>query len=315
MTPPLADEADLGRRVEARLHAWADALPSRCRAALDRLAARLELGPGRPGWRRYFISDTAQPVLHLPLWVGKVAADRGVEVAAEEVTDLSESAACGYLAVRLQDDWFDEGSGDPGEVMLLSGVLAARHAALMARRLAADADFWDLFQRRWQGYAEGMALERQIQQEQTPYDDELFERVLHRSRPLELPAAAGLSLWGLSDELGPHLTELVRLLVRAHQRFHDLVGAEADLRDGHRTPVTARFGGDVTRLRRRLFVEGGFDEVVAEVTDDLARAEAAAGALGSDDAARFVDGRRRLMGRVQRDAFERLFATALANKR
>ncbi|WP_437572577.1 geranylgeranyl pyrophosphate synthase [Sorangium sp. So ce542] len=346
----VVDVGDVRPRLEAevlrRLASFRGRLAGELGALFDELAARLRLFEGEPG-EGYFSHPAALPVLELPLWVvtrpGGPApgADAGSRAIPPLAVELAEAAAVGYLHVRIEDDLLDEGVGEPGAAVLLSGALFARHQALLARSLPGGSPFWDLFEEVWLGYDEAMLLERRLHRGAGPRDAATFRRVLARSRPLVLPAAAALFALSQAERLAA-LEEFVAALAAAHQLFVDLLHAEKDRALGNATYVLARLGAQVeardagrprpdgaapaggeprhdpagrgaAALRAQLFARGGFDAILEEARCELARAEGAAGALGLPEAARFCRERARYMTEIQRRVF-RAFFGALAGE-
>ncbi|WP_437870017.1 geranylgeranyl pyrophosphate synthase [Sorangium sp. So ce363] len=333
-----AIEAALEAEVLQRLASFRARLGSELGALFDELAARLRLFEGEPG-EGYFSHPTALPVLELPLWVATrpggpaLALDAGSPALPPLAVDLAEAAAVGYLHVRIEDDLLDEGVGEPGATVLLSGALFARHQALLARSLPGGSAFWGLFEEVWLGYGEAMLLERRLHRGAGPRDGATFRRVLARSRPLVLPAAAALFALSQAEHLAA-LEEFVSALVAAHQLFADLLHAEKDRAFGNTTYVLSRLwalaeadaaspsGADVSgrgpcraqemrsaaALRARLFARGGFDAILEEARCELARAEVAAGALGLPEAARFCREREQYMVAIQRRVFLAFFS-------
>lgn len=332
-------KASLEAEVLRRFASFRARLGSELGALFDELAARLRLFEGEPG-EGYFSHPMALPVLDLPLWVATRAAgpepahDAGSPALPPLAVDLAEAAAFGYLHVRIEDDLLDEGVGEPGAAVLLSGALFARHQALLARSLPPGSAFWGLFEEVWLGYGEAMLLERRLHRGAGPRDVAAFRRVLARSRPLVLPAAAALFALSQAEHLAA-LEEFVSALVAAHQLFADLLHAEKDRGFGNTTYVLSRLwaldetkdaapaGGAVVSdsgpcrdpevrgalaLRARLFVRGGFDAILEEARCELARAQVAAGALGLPEAARFCREREQYMVAIQRRVFLAFFS-------
>jgi hypothetical protein len=305
---------DVEAEVLARLGALRGRLGPELGAAFDRLAARIRLFEGRRG-EGYFSHPLALPVLSLPLWVPGPEGPANAEprpTLTPPAARLAEAAAVGYLRVRVEDDWLDEGVGEPGEVMLLSGALFSRHAALLAAEVPAGSAFWQLFEEVWVGYGEAMLLERRLHRGEAPHDVEAFRRVLARSRPLILPPAAALFAAGRAAEVEP-LDRFVGALAAAHQLFTDVLHAEKDRGHGNITHVLHRIGGgapgmDAAALRAELFARGGFDRIVAEALAELERAREAAGALAMPEATRYLDRRARAMREIQTEVFQALFS-------
>src|SRR5262249_4164255 len=131
--------------VLGRLRALRSRLGDEIGGAFDRLAERLRLFEGRRGGG-YFSHAMALPVLDLPVWACASLVRRGALVPEGRAFALAESAAAGYLGVRVEDDWFDEGIGEPGEVAMLARALLARHQGLLGREVPACSPFWALFE-------------------------------------------------------------------------------------------------------------------------------------------------------------------------
>ncbi|KYF74252.1 geranylgeranyl pyrophosphate synthase [Sorangium cellulosum] len=337
-------EASLEAEVLRRIAALRGRLGGELGALFDELAARLRLFEGEPG-EGYFSHPMALPVLELPLWVatrfGAPAPGAGSRGLPPLAVDLAEAAAVGYLHVRIEDDLLDEGLGEPGAAVLLSGALFARHQALLARSLPGGSAFWDLFEEVWFGYGEAMLLERRLHRGGGARDADTFRRVLARSRPLVLPAAAALFALARPERLAS-LEAFVSALAAAHQLFADLLHAEKDRAIGNATYVLSRLGaqveprgdgpprsggaaraddeprrttdgGGATALRAALFARGGFDAILEEARCELARAEDAAGALELPEAVRFCKERAQYMAEIQRRVFLAFFS-ALAGE-
>lgn len=282
-------------------------------AAFDALAARLRLFDGG-----YFSHPMALPVLELPGWAAEHAGRCGAAVDPETTMDLVEAAVAGYLHVRIEDDWFDEGIGEPGAAMMLSNALFVRHQGLLARTIprasvgsaAERGGFWDLFEEVWLGYGEAMLLERRLHRGEGIRDAAAFQQVLARSRPLILPAAAALFAADRAQDLGA-LERICAPLLAGHQLFADLLHAEKDRALGSMTHVLWRLGGgpiEAAALRAELFVRGGFDAIVSDARGQIALARAAAGELAMPGAVRFLEARDLHMTRVQQKVFEAFFS-------
>lgn len=313
-------------RVLARLAAFRAGLAPHLGAAFDALDRRLSLTTERaPG---YFRHPLALPVLDLPAWVGDACARAGRPVPAPAVDDAVEAAAFGYLHVRVQDDLLDEGEGSAAEALLLAEALFLRHQVLLVGVVGAAASFWAEFARLWQAYGEAMLLEHDLYRRGGVPDAATFDRVLDRSRPLALPALAVLTRAGC-DGRGAELNALVSHLVRAHQLYTDLLDIEKDRRHGNPTWLVRRFsdppgaGPDAAAdraaaeadaagaLRRRLFLEGGFDEVLADVEADHRAVEDAAARLDLPELTDFLTRRRAHVAEAREVAYRALFAALL----
>jgi hypothetical protein len=295
--------------VLRRLSVFRERLGPEVGTAFDALAERLRLFFGHSG-EGYFSHPLALPVLELPRWA---AAGHGTMVAPSTLTNLAEAAMAGYLHVRVQDDWFDEQVGEPGAVMMLADALFARHQILLAREVDAGSAFWELFEEVWLGYREAMLFERGLHTSGEPYDAVAFGKVLARSRPLMLPPAAALFVADRPEDVRL-LERFASALNAGHQLFADLLDVEKDRANGHMTYVLFRLGarmGDACgadALRVALFSRGGFDAVVSDALDELARAQQAAEALAMPEAVHFLEERAQIMAGIQRKVFEALFS-------
>ncbi len=293
MTP-----AEITAAVDARLIALRDSLGPHLRPGFEAMVARRGWLTGDP--ERY-LDPASQPVIGLPLAVGRAL---GMDDAT--LLDAFESSMVGYAAVRIHDDWLDEGIGDedPHATALLAHALAARHQAATARVAGDHPAFWDLFATTWADYGEAMVLERDLLRGPDggagPYDAPAFERVLLRSRPLVLPPAALLARGGAWDRL-PALVALVAAVTRASQLLDDTLDVLEELDAGRMNHLVQRFGG--LHGRKALLVGwalGGFASAMEEADSALTEAEAAAGDLGIGEAvAQFARGRRDLMTRIR----------------
>lgn len=304
------DAAERQDLVFERLRAFRDTLGPHLRAAFDALDGRLGLTTDRaPG---YFRHPLALPVLDLPAWVAAACGRAGRPLPEPVVQDVVEAAAAGYLHVRVQDDLLDEGEGGVADALLLAEALFVRHQVLLVGAAGGAPAFWGEFARLWLAYGEAMLLEHALHRSGGVPAATAFERVLDRSRPLALPGLAILARAGL-PERGADLAALVSHLVRAHQLYTDLLDVEKDLRHGNPTWLVRRFSGDggAAALRRRLFLEGGFDEVVAEVEADHDAAARLSGTLDLPELGGFLERRRAHLVEARSVAFRALFAAAL----
>ena len=307
---PGAPDADSRGRLEVealgRLASLRARLGPELGAAFEALSTRLRLFDGG-----YFSHPLGLPVLELPGWAAEHAGRCGAAIDPATTMNLVEAAAVGYLHVRIEDDWFDEGIGEPGAAMMLSDALFVRHQGLLAREIPRGDGFWDLFEEVWRGYGEAMLLERRLHKGEGVRDVGAFHEVLARSRPLILPAAAILFAAGRAHDLAA-LERLCAALIAGHQLFVDLLHAEKDRALGNITHVLGRLGGgpglEAAALRTELFVRGGFDAVVSDARQEIARARGAAVELAMPEAVRFLDGREQYMTQVQRRVFEVFFS-------
>ncbi|HVE85061.1 MAG TPA: hypothetical protein VND93_19555 [Myxococcales bacterium] len=286
-------ERALRAQVPREIRAFRARLEPTLAAALDaRLAA---LGVQGEADALHSFTRVAQPVVHLPLWVAEAAAARGRPPAPAAIEAAVAAAVLGYLCAQVQDAVIDGEEAAPGRAMLLAHALFAAHGAALDRAAGPSPELSRLREEKWMAYAGALAVEARSSRGEAPMDEAAFDGILRRSHPLVLPGAALLAAAGLWELVAP-LEELVAWSTRAAQLFDDLVDAVDDLRAGRFTWVVRRLGGErgERALVRRLYLEGGFDEIAGEALSALASAEAAAGALGmrAGGAALAGDGRR-----------------------
>jgi hypothetical protein len=293
------------------------------RAALARVERQIDLAGGAIGrlatdlLRRHgyepgpvgggpHLNVLGHPLFELPIWLDCATRD-GPSIGTDVLLGIHESSLCGYLSVRVEDDFFDERHGAPEEVMIVSGFFRSRHQALLARTVS-HPEFWDRFEAIWHRYGEAMLFERSLHDGKGVYGADEFDLVLDRSQPLEIPAAAVLSLKGRWDLAEP-LSGFVRHLVRATQLFNDLIDAPADLEAGNYTWLVRRLGGinGAADLRRGIVKE--FDQVVTEAGIELDLAMSTATSMGMTQPADWVDARRQLM----LGAAERMYTSLFTN--
>lgn len=295
----------VGREVLARIERQIDLAGG----AIGRLATDLLRRHGYvsgPDGGGPHLNVLGHPLFELPTWLDR-AVGGGPSIDADVLLDIHESSLCGYLSVRGEDDFFDEGDGEPQEVMIVSGFFRSRHQALLARTVSHH-EFWDRFEVIWRKYGEAMLLERSLHHVRRAYGADEFDLVLDRSQPLEIPAAAVLCLKRRWDLAKP-LSGFVRHLVRATQLFNDLIDAPADLEAGNYTWLVRRLGGitGAADLRRGIVRE--FDQVVTEAGIELDLAMSTAASMGITEAAEWVDARRQVM----LGAGERMYQTLFSN--
>jgi hypothetical protein len=231
-----------------------------------------------------------QPLVQFPIWVsGAVDRSPGRE---ETLADVVEATVAGYLFVRIQDDRLDDDVGDPDTAMFLADMFLIRHQVLLARHVGRNPKFWELFQSVAEGYVGAMLFEQEAVRRESQYDAEVFDLVLARSRPLLLPGAALLSVSDRWELLQP-LRRFVSHVVRAGQLIDDLVDCVRDLERGRFTWVVRRLGGEHgSELMVQTLINGGIDDIVADVMADLDSAGGAAVAVGMTDAAQWIEARR-----------------------
>jgi hypothetical protein len=299
------DAASVTALVDDRLRGVRARAGARLHGAFDGLM-------DRHGWLRgddpdYYLGLNSQPVLVLPLWLADAhPVDDAV------LAEVLAASWLGYAAVRVQDDWMDEGLGEPAEVVWLGQAFLVAHQAALAKVVGDHPGFWALFEDVWAGYGDAMLLEAELLAPEATYGPDEEAAVLRRSRPLVLPGAALLARAGAWEGIAD-LEALVAHAVRAAQTFNDALDARTDLRQGRFTPVVRRFGGaqGEGELMRQLIVEGGLDALFAESQADLQAARAAADRLGATAAAAWLDARGDMMLAALQAALQEFFARLL----
>ena len=281
-------EPALSQGLNDHLRQLRKSLGPRLRPGFDALAARRRWLSKTPG---HYTRPDSQPVVLLALLVAESLAERGVALPESAVLAALEAGLVGYGAVRVHDDWIDEGVGseDPAATALLADALFSFHHAALARASAGapepvHTEFWALTARTWAEYGEAMLLERELLRGPAagadPYDAAAFARVLLRSRPLILPAAALLARADRLELLNP-LRELAHASTEAAQLLDDAVDVLVDFDAGRMNYLVQRGGGlggrDALLLTWAL---GGFAEALDDVRRALAVAEEAAERLG-----------------------------------
>ncbi|WP_437980264.1 hypothetical protein [Sorangium sp. So ce117] len=247
---------------------------------------------------------TAQPVVHLPVWAALAARASGGAVPEGAAAAAVDAATFGYLCAQIQDDGIEGRLGPPGPWVLLAHALFAEHHAAMGRAAGPAGEIlWSRYAERWTRYARGAAL---LGEPALARDVER-DCARDRSGPLVLPAAVLLARSGQADRL-EELEELVRFSTEAAQLFDDLRDARDDLAHGRMTYVVRRWGGDEGEkaMLARIYLEGGFDQVLDEALAALCRAERAAAALGMDTGAAFFRGSAASMEAARRRYIEAL---------
>ena len=302
-------DAALAAHVRTALGAFREALGSPLRATLDAFSAKRHLDfEGTPLQN---FTRTAQPVAHLPVWTAQALLARGKTLPDSALDGAVDAALFGYLCAQIQDDGLEGRLGTPAGWTLLAHAAFARHQAALVAAAGASESFWTRYSERWLGYA--AAVVTFANDGPAPGAERLTAQA--RSRPLVLPAAA-LCVTAGDAPLVESLEKLVRSSTDAAQLYDDLFDAPEDLRQGRTTYVVREMDGaqGLDSLRRRLYLEGGFDRVLDQALAALASARAAAAELGmtravtafAADAETMADARRRYL-----DALETLlFADA-----
>lgn len=308
MPAPATDAAGLGReslrRIDRFLHDTNGLVGG---LGLDLLARHGYAGGGEGGAPHDNV--LGHPLFELPIWVD-AATGEGGRLGSGELGDIAESALSGYLSVRAEDDFFDEVTGEPRPVMMLSSLFRVRHLALLGSHVD-DARFWSRVAELWRAYGEAMLLEHGLHRKESDYGDADFEAVLDRSQPLEIPGLAVLAMkgrWDLADDL----SHMVRHLVTATQLFDDLVDAPGDLRAGNYTPTVRRLGGldGLPSLARALILAA--DDVVAESEGELDEAVRTGASLAGDEMLAWVAARKAVMRAAVQRMKEAFFAAVPA---
>lgn len=257
----------------ARIRTAGEGLGSDLQTAWSELAERRpEIGSVTS---RHLAHPMAQPLVASPLWAAEAAGD---VVERRVLEDVVSASALGYLHVRAHDDFFDEGSGEPHQVMMLGDALLARASALLAAHVRSPR-FWSRYAELLVAYADAMLLERELLAGRRPYDAATFAAVLRRSGPLLIPGAAVLAI---ADEWhrAAAFEEVLSQATRALQLVNDLTNAPRDLANGNRTWVLHRLGATDEQTLARAMVTG-FDTIIGEAKEAFAAATTAADDLGS----------------------------------
>lgn len=274
---------ELHRHVRTAIEGLRRRVAPRVGGDFDELVRRRHLLSEDPA---VFFHPLGQPLAQLPLWVAEAV---GVEDR-DLLLDLVEASVIGYLYVRVHDDVLDEGLGDPTRSMFLADAFLVRHQSLVARHVG-SAEFWSFFEQVANDYSEAMLLEREAYTAEAVCDEEVFDRVLDRSRPLVIPGATLLSIAGRWDLLSS-LERFVRHTVKAGQLVDDTIDAHRDLERGNHTWVVRLLGGldDPGGMGRQLLL-GGIDDIVVRVHREIDAAKEAAREVGMPSAERWLGDR------------------------
>jgi hypothetical protein len=299
-------EAPLAAHVREAIAGFRRAVAPGLRAALDAFLSARDLDIEADPLRNF--TRTAQPVVHLPVWTARAVVARGAELPGGSLEAAVDAAVFGYLCAQVEDDGLEDRSGPPARWVLLSHALLVRHQAALVSAAGAAPAFWSRYTDRWLRYAGAASALAGAGPERGA------ERAAARDRacPLLLPAAALLTRTGQVDLLG-RLEDMVQGSTDAAQLFDDLLDAPEDLRRARSTYVVRTMGGEqgAEALRRRLYLEGGFDAVLDEALAALAKALDAAAAIDmtdavqsfAADAARMDAARRELLDALERSIF------------
>jgi hypothetical protein len=287
--------------IDARLQGLQQRLAPSLLAPLADLFDRHHFGQGD------LFHPLGQPVAALPIWTADLAARAsGHPVPPDLVDDLIEATVVGYLYVRTQDDFFDGRLGQPEETMLLADALLFRHVGLLGR-VGASPRFWAFHEQTAMAYAEAMLYEHEVLDPRRPYGPSEFDRVLARSAPLALGAAALLDLFDCWQSL-PQLQEVVHHIVRSGQLVDDLRDALADFDNGHMTWVVRRLGGLNGRqeLMEGLGLGGGFGQIIDEAQDEVDRALGLSAAMGLGSARPWLESRKQAIAALHENFLRHL---------
>ncbi len=302
------ETAYAAERVGRRLLDLADRLGSELGPSLRSLLARLGFDDVAA-----LLHPLGQPIIQIPLWTAEALAPR-CPVADDQLLDLIEAAAAGYLHVRIQDDLVDgDAAGDPIRDMFLSDALLIRHQSLVAQAVGSPSRFWNRFEQLAFDYGHAMLFERGLHRDGT-YSRTEFRQVMNRSMPLAIPALAVLEL-GSRWELAEDVVRFVRHAVTAGQLIDDLRDAVADFDAGRRTWVTVQLGSDHGRDAVLVSLGlGGFDRVIREVEREVEQARLVARRCGLMTATRWLEMRLAGVG-MMRDSFAAALAAAPAPRK
>ncbi len=276
MEAPPARLVGLLAEVRDRLVALRQRVGEELVADFDDLLDRHDLlSEGEAG----MLNPLGQPLLEVALWLVDYAQDQCGTDLGPHLVDLAEATVVGYLHVRVEDDWVDEGIGHRVRAPMLSDAFLVRHQALLARVVGASPRFWTYFEAVAFAYGDAMVLEARLMDPGQSLGQAEFDAILRRSQPLVLPAAAVLDVVDRWDRLGL-LEQLVHHGVRAGQLVGDLVDCREDLAEGNHTWVVRRLGGlEGAPVMTDNLVRGGFDAITGEALDDLGLARDAAEAV------------------------------------
>ncbi|XXY46119.1 hypothetical protein WME91_39560 [Sorangium sp. So ce269] len=284
------DEAALGAHVREAVERFCRAVAPGLRAGLDAFFFTRNLDIRAHPLRNF--TRAAQPVVHLPIWTARVLVARGVALPGGALEAAVDAAVFGYLCAQVEDDGLEGRLGQPALWVLLAHALFAWHQSALVSAAGANPVFWSRYSDLWLRYAGAASVLGGAG------PDLGTERAsaLDRAGPLVLPAGALLMRTGDVDLLST-LEELVQNSTDAAQLFDDLIDASTDLQHGRKTYVVRAMAGEQGEevLRRRLYLEGGFEAVIDEALAALQKAEDAASALGMTDALRsFGDDKARI---------------------
>lgn len=243
------------------------------------------------------------PLFDLVLWIDNATADRPIDP--DTVRDICYSSLFGYLSVRADDDFFDGDWGNAQAAMMTSTVFRMRHQALLAAHVS-DRTFWDRFETVWREYAEAMLREHELHEPSSAFEPVDFELILGKSQPLEIPPSAILAMKERWD-LAPDVTRLVRHLTRSTQILDDFVDAPTDLASGNYTLMVRKLGGLEGEGELRRAMVARFDEVMAEVSQELDMAVALAEGIGVLGVTLWAEERKRLLAQAASTMFSTLF--------
>lgn len=266
-----AGTAAIQAEVLARFMRFRLGLPPALREPLDTMLRR----------KRYLLVDPlpdyfgleATPFMSLPV---AIAADLGQGDEApgdQRMLTAVEAAFTGYLLIRIHDDFCDEAIGEGPTVLLLATTLQARLAQLLGEIAPGSTALLSLQSDIFTRYADAMLHEHQLIHAEGITTRAALERVLDRYLPMVLPAAAQLFAAGADTKVAPLIQAVLHLGASA-QLLNDTGDVEADLERGLRGFVVCRYApeGDLTLLRRRLWMEDGFKILFEEAAVEAGKA-------------------------------------------
>ena len=277
---PAGDEA-LGAHVERCVRSFASEASLPLSSTLATFLSTREIDLAGAPLANF--TRTAQPVVHLPIWIAEIVRASGLVLPAGAIESAVEAAVFGYLCAQVQGDGLRGRLGPTAHWVFLAHALFARHgAALLIAADSAGAAVSALAAAAWVRHARGSARLWDPEASRA-WQGEERASAAERSGPMVLPAAALLAGAGQSHRL-PELEALVRSSTEAAQLIDDLLDASEDRERGRITDVVQRWGGQegATALRRNLYLAGGFEQVLDEAHAALDAARGSAAALGTE---------------------------------
>jgi hypothetical protein len=288
------DSAALLKFLHEELALFRDAQPRPLADLVDVAIARSGFGKdGTP------FAAMGQPILLLPAWIANRSGRHPSAISDGDLFRCSSASMFGYLRVRLQDDWFDEGAGQPESLLLLNDALTEAHLRTLFDAVGSHPEFWKRFGALWSTYRDAMLLEARLRRGEIRYDAQSFASALGRTVPLAIPGLAVLAVARRWDD-ALAIERLVGQLASATQWVNDLLDAEKDLDQGNRSWVLQDYGEEgVAGLRLRLSLGGGFGATLQKARDSLSRAREIARHLQLGTAEAWFDDRELTYARME----------------